>query len=286
MLRRLLGDKEWLLADGAMGTGLFALGLPPDAAPETWLIGRPEQVRAVHRGFVAAGSDILLTNTFGANRARLARCRLADRVVDLNRVAVAIAREAARDAGRPVVIAGAVGPTGLRLGEADENEIGAAFGEQMSALKAAGADVLWIETMYAAAECRIAVAAAMASDMDYVVTATFGADGHTVDGVAAEDLARDLTQLRQPPLAIGTNCGTGPDQVVEIVGRMARAAPEAIIVAKANRGLPREVEGRLIYDDLDIAAYAARARKVGARIVGGCCGTTANDIGAMQASRR
>lgn len=286
MLRRLLRDKEWLLADGAMGTGLFALGLPPDAAPETWLIERPEQVRAVHRGFVAAGSDILLTNTFGANRARLARRGLANRVVDLNRVAVAIAREAARDAGRPVVIAGAVGPTGLRLGEADENEIGAAFGEQMSALKAAGADVLWIETMYAAAEYRIAVAAAMASDMDYVVTATFGADGHTVDGVAAEDLARDLTQLRQPPLAIGTNCGTGPDQVVEIVGRMARAAPEAIIVAKANRGLPREVEGRLIYDDLDMAAYAARAREAGARIVGGCCGTTANDIGAMQASRR
>ncbi len=284
MLERLLAERGYLIADGAAGTSLFSRGLPVGVAPETWLSERPDVVRAVHRGFAEAGADILLTNTFGANRMRLARLGLEARVGDLNQIAVELVQQALHAAGRDAVVAGSVGPTGVRVGPGGlaSDEAQAVFAEQMAALKTAGADILWIETMYAAGECRAAVRAAIDCGLPYVVTATFGRDGRLVDGVAAKDLVCELMGLPTPPAAIGANCGEGPDQIVEIVRRMASAAPDAVIVAKANKGLPRAVDGALHYDACDMGHYARRARAAGARIIGGCCGTAAEDVAAMR----
>lgn len=283
MLRRLLDERDHLIADGAVGTSLIARGLPVGAAPETWLIERPDEVRAVHGAFADAGTDILLTNTFGANRLRLRQLGLESRVEALNRTAAELAQTAARNAGREIVVAGSVGPTGSRVGpDMEASEVFSVFAEQMAALKAAGADVIWIETMYAAVECRAAVSAAIDCGLPYVVTASFGRDGRLADGVGAGALARELMALPVPPVAIGANCGEGPDQIVEIIGEMATAAADAILVAKANNGLPAQIDGRLYYRAHDMAAYATGARAAGARIIGGCCGTTADDVAAMR----
>lgn len=284
MLRRLLGQRGHLIADGAVGTSLIARGLPVDVAPETWLVERPDEVRAVHRAFAEAGADILLTNTFGANRLRLKLTGLERRAGDLNQSAVELARTVARDAGRDIVVAGAVGPTGVRVGTggAWADEACSVFAEQMAALISAGADVIWIETMYLASECRAAVRAAVACGLPYVVTASFGRDGRLADGVNAAELANQLSTLTVPPVAFGTNCGEGPDQIVDIVRAMASAATGAVIVAKANKGLPEQSDGRLRYPAHDMGAYARRARDAGARIIGGCCGTMADDIARMR----
>lgn len=284
LLERLLAERDCLIADGAMGTALFARGLDPQVAPETWLIERPDDVRAVHRGFVEAGADVILTNTFGANEARLARSDLAERMADLNGVAVGLARDAAASTERPVVVAGSVGPMGQMIGAADftTEAATAMFAAQMRALVAAGADVIWIETMYAAADCRAAVAAAIGVGAPYAVTCSFGGNGCTVDGVRAAALARELAAAARPPLAIGVNCGEGPDQTIEIVREMAAAVPHAVLIAKANKGLPQTVDGRLVYPAHDMGNYARRVREAGARIIGGCCGTTADDIAAIR----
>jgi methionine synthase I (cobalamin-dependent) len=286
-LRALLATKPVLLADGAMGTSLFALGLETGASPEFWNLEQPERVRAVHRSFVDAGSDLLLTNSFGANRYRLMLHGAEDRVGELNRAAARLAREVADAAGRPVLVAGSMGPTGeifAPIGTLDQAAGAAAFAEQAAALAEGGCDLLWIETISSAEELTAAVAGAAPTGLPIVATMTFDTHGHSMMGVSPEAAIGLREALPARPVAFGANCGIGPAQLVEsVLGLMRAAAPDDLIVAKGNCGVPHYQDGRIHYDGTPevMAAYACMARDAGARVIGGCCGTTAAHIRAM-----
>jgi methionine synthase I (cobalamin-dependent) len=286
-LSRLLASKRVVLADGAMGTSLFACGLESGGSPELWNLERPDEVRAVHRGFVDAGSDLLLTNSFGANRKRLALHGAEDRVAALNGAAARLAREAADTVERPVLVAGDIGPTGeifAPVGGFAAAEGEAVFAEQAAALAEAGVDLLWIETISSVEELAAAVAGAATTGLPVVATMTFDTRGRTMMGLTCEAAMRLRDDLAARPVAFGANCGTGPAQLVEsVLGLMRAAAPGDVIVAKGNCGLPHFHDGAIRYDGTPeiMADYACLARDAGARIVGGCCGTTAQHIAAM-----
>jgi len=286
-LSRLLQTKPVLLADGAMGTSLFARGLETGGSPELWNVERPDQVRAVHQGFADAGSDIILTNSFGANRARLALHGAGHRVAELNRAAARLAREVADAAERPMLVAGDIGPTGEifapvgAFGQADGEAV---FAEQARALAEGGADLLWIETISSAEELAAAVAGAATADLPIVATMTFDTRGRTMMGLTCEAAMGLRAGLAVRPVAFGANCGIGPAQLVDSVLGLARAAlPGDLIVAKGNCGLPHYHDGEIRYDGTPaiMADYACLARDAGARIIGGCCGTTPTHIAAM-----
>jgi 5-methyltetrahydrofolate--homocysteine methyltransferase len=295
-LMRLLG-RDWLLADGATGTNLFAMGLTAGDAPEFWNETHPERIRALHQSFVDAGADIILTNTFGANARRLALHGAERRVRDLNRLAAAIARDVADGAGRPILVAGSVGPTGdllAPLGPLTEAAAEAVFAEQIAGLREGGADLAWIETMSSVEEMRAAAAAAARQDMPCTVTASFDTAGNTMMGVTPQAMARAAAQFAPPPHAIGCNCGVGASDLVCSVLAMTEAQPDAqsdaqpdaIVVAKANCGIPTVgAEGTVYSGTPDLMAdYARLACDAGARIIGGCCGTTPAHLAAMHAA--
>lgn len=287
-ITRLLATRDVLLVDGAMGTNLFALGLANGAPGELWNVERPGDVRSVYQGFVDAGSDIILTNTFGANRFRFALHKLQGRVRELNRAAAAIARDVADKASRPVVVAGSIGPTGdvfEPLGPRTQAEAEEAFHEQAEALKEGGADVAWIETMFAENELESAVRGAMRAGLPIVATMTFDTGGRTMMGIRPSDAMRLAKKLPQRPVAFGANCGVGPAQLLDSVLGLAQGAePGDVIVSKSNCGLPVMGDDmRVRYDGTPevMAAYARLARDAGARLIGGCCGTTAGHVRAM-----
>jgi len=287
LLRGLLEAKSLLLADGAMGTSLFRLGLMSGDSPELWNVEHPDRVAQVHRGFVEAGSDIVLTNSFGANRHRLALHGAQDRVGELNRAAAGIAHGVAEEAGRPVLVAGSMGPTGeifAPIGRLDFADGEAAFAEQAEALAEGGCDLLWIETISAAEELEAAVAGAARAGLPIVATMSFDTNGRTMMGLRPEDAMALCTRLAVRPAAFGANCGIGPAQLIESVLGLARAAgPDDVIVAKGNGGVPQFVGGAVHYDGTPevMAEYACLARAAGARIIGGCCGTTPVHVRAM-----
>jgi 5-methyltetrahydrofolate--homocysteine methyltransferase len=299
LLSRLLADKPVLIADGAMGTSLFDLGLETGDCPELWNVDHPDRVVRVHRSFVEAGSDIILTNTFGGNRRRLMLHDAQDRVRELCIAGARIARQAADGAGRPVVVAGSMGPTGDILqpvGSLPPAEAEAAFAEQAMALAEGGCDVLWIETISSTEELAAAVAGAAVAGLPIVATLTFDTNGRTMMGVTAAEamaLARRLAagdatadDAAADLVAVGANCGIGPPQLLDTILRLASAAADApapAIVAKGNCGIPKYVHGHIHYDGTPeiMADYARLARDAGARIIGGCCGTTAEHVRAM-----
>ncbi|MYF83356.1 MAG: hypothetical protein F4176_04255 [Acidimicrobiia bacterium] len=189
---RLLSETGILVADGGMGTSLFALGMPPGACPELLNVECPEMVIEAHSGFLDAGCDIVLTNTFGANRRRLALHGLQDRVAELNMAAAALLRRLAGRLGRPVVVAGSVGPTGDLLAPLGPLEHGAAvdvFAEQIDALVRGGVDVVWIETMSSREELEAAYEAALLFQTPVVATMSFDTHGRTMMGFRPEQLA-------------------------------------------------------------------------------------------------
>jgi methionine synthase I (cobalamin-dependent) len=287
MLKQLLAERDWLLADGATGTNLFDMGLTSGEAPERWIIEHPERIKALHRQFVEAGADIILTNTFGCNRRRLALHNLEGETHALNRRAAELACEVAAAAGRPVVIAGSVGPTGdllAPLGELTEEDAIEVFVEQMEGLKEGGAHVAWIETMSALSEMRAAATAANRVGLTYVLTASFDTAGRTMMGNAPDALAHDLAQFSPAPLAIGSNCGVGAADLVASILAITTADPDAIVVAKANCGIPRVSGDQVIYSGTPelMQDYARLARDAGARIIGGCCGTSPSHLAAMR----
>ncbi|MCB1473448.1 MAG: betaine--homocysteine S-methyltransferase [Rhodobiaceae bacterium] len=290
-LAELLETKGVLLADGATGTNLFEMGLTSGDAPEMWLEQHPDRIRALHRSFVEAGSDIILTNSFGCNARRLMLHGMQDRARELNRIAAQLAREEADKAGRPIVVAGSVGPTGdlfAPLGPLTEEDARAVFREQIAGLKDGGVDVIWIETMSAAEEIRAAALAAIDENMAYVFTASFDTAGRTMMGIKPEQLVEIAKSLPKPPLAIGANCGVGASDLLMSVLGMAAAengfAP--IIVAKANCGIPQVKGDKVEYTGTPelMARYAHMAIDAGARIVGGCCGTAPEHLRAMRAA--
>jgi len=284
--RPLLSSREWLLADGATGTNLFAMGLESGEPPEFWTTDRPDDIRALHQGFVDAGSDIILTNTFGCNRHRLKLHKAESRVPELNEKAARIAGEVAEAAGRPVVVAGSVGPTGEIFepaGTLPYDEGVEAFAEQIAALAAGGVDVIWIETMSAEEEVRAAVEAArrVAPDLPVVATMSFDTAGRTMMGVTP---ARCVELGKELGLdAVGSNCGTGAPDLLAGILEMTAVDPDFVIVAKANAGVPEFVDGEIHYSGtVEMAGtYARMALDAGARIIGGCCGNTFAHVKAM-----
>lgn len=287
MLQRLLSENRPLLADGATGTNLFAMGLTSGDSPELWNATHPERTMELHRQFVDAGADIILTNTFGANRRRLMLHDLQERTHELNALAVQNARKASAHAGRPVVIAGSVGPTGdlfAPLGALTEAEAVEIFAEQVAGLKAGGADVIWIETMSAFEEIRAAAMACARHAMPFTVTASFDTAGRTMMGIVPARLASDTTSLVPAPLAVGANCGVGATDLLASVLAMSAAHPAAILIAKANCGIPQWHGTHIHYSGTPelMADYARLAVDAGARIIGGCCGTSPAHLAAMR----
>ena len=288
-LAALLDSNRVLLADGATATNYFVAGLAPDAAPEAWNLEHAARVRALHLAFVDAGADVILTNTFGCNRTRLGVHGLHDRANEIACRAAEIARAVADAARTPVVVAGSVGPTGVRLaphGPLAPADAAASFHEQIAGLRDGGADVAWLETMAAADEVRLAAQAAIDVGLPYVVSCSFGADGRTLAGLAPDALVDVCVGLAVQPLAIGANCGVGPADIVASVRAMTARLDCAPAVAKANCGLPRLVGGEAHYavTPAQMADYAQQAVEAGACIVGGCCGTTPEHVAAMRAA--
>lgn len=278
---------ETLVADGAMGTSLMALGGRPGEAYETWVLepDRAFVVRRVHERYRAAGASIILTATFGANPWRLGAEAVGERVVEVNRVAAQLARDAAPGA----LIAGSIGPSGrllAPLGDLDPVDAADGFALQAQGLVAGHVDLAWIETMADLAEVAAAIEGVRRADpaLPIVATLVFDARGRTMMGTTTEQAAETLLQLGVA--AIGANCGDGPDPVELAVRRLRAAAPGVPIVAKANAGLPITTADGVVYPATpgEMAEHALRARAAGATVIGGCCGTTEAHIRAISAA--
>ncbi len=287
MLQTLLAEGRPLLADGAIGTNLFAMGLAPGETPELWNATHPDRIQALHQAFVEAGSDIILTNSFGGNRRRLALHGLEARTRELNRLAAQNARAVAGKVGRPVVVAGSVGPTGdifAPLGPLGEDEAVEVFVEQIDGLREGGADVVWIETMSAAVEIRAAARAAAEAGMPYAVTASFDTAGRTMMGVAPAALGALVADFDPKPLAYGANCGVGASDLLLAILAMSAADPAGPLIAKANAGVPHWRGAEIHYSGAPelMEAYAGLAVDCGARIIGGCCGNQPAHVAAMR----
>ncbi|MBN9510052.1 MAG: betaine--homocysteine S-methyltransferase [Alphaproteobacteria bacterium] len=287
MLDEFFHGRDWLLADGATGTNLFDMGLTSGEAPELWNEQFPERVRRLHQSFVDAGADIVLTNSFGGNRRRLALHGAEGRTRELNRLAAAHARAVADAAGRRVIVAGSVGPTGdllVPLGPLTEAEAEEVFVEQIEGLKQGGADLIWIETMSALPEMRAAARAAGRVGMPYTVTASFDTAGSTMMGLQPAAMAREVAGFAPGPHGFGCNCGVGASDLICSVLAMTEADPDAVVIAKANCGVPQVGADGVTYSGTPevMAEYARLAVDAGARIIGGCCGTRPEHLRAMR----
>lgn len=272
-----------IVADGAMGTMLLAAGLKPGQPTEGWVLERPEAVLAVHRAYVEAGAELILTCTFGGTRPRLSRGGLEGRVAEVNRRAVELAREAA--AGRAFV-AGDIGPLGellAPLGKRTYAEAVDLFAEQAAALAEAGVDVLYIETMSALEEAKAAVEGARRAAPHLPITLTFSFDTHgrTNMGVRPEQVVKAAREWGVA--AVGANCGATLEMTEGALRKMRETDPEALLIAKPNAGLPRMEGGRPVYDATPemMADFASRVLALGVRIVGACCGSTPDHIRAI-----
>jgi 5-methyltetrahydrofolate--homocysteine methyltransferase len=287
MLRELIEERGWLLADGATGTSYFAAGLEAGDAPELWNFDAPEKVKALHRGFVEAGADIILTNSFGGTSCRLKLHNAHERVHEINAEAARIARSVVRECGRQVLVAGSMGPTGelfVPVGTLSHEDGVAAFAQQAMGLAQGGADLLWIETISSQEELRAAVEGAAKAALPIVTTMSFDTAGRTMMGITPQGFGAFAATLEPQPEAIGANCGVGAAELVATVLGISEARPDAIIVAKGNCGIPQFVDGHIHYSGTPelMADYARLARDAGATIIGGCCGTTAAHLVAMR----
>lgn len=279
-----------ILADGAIGTMLYAAGASLDESFDALNLTRPDLVLGVHRAYLEAGADLLEANTFGANRFKLEPFGLADRVREINRRAVKLTREAREITGRPALVAGSVGPTGRTLepfGVVAPELARAAFREQIEALLEGGVDLVVIETIGNLDEMVEAVTAAHeVSDLPIVASMTFAEDGRTIGGSSPEEVAGRLQDLGVT--VIGANCSVGPQRLLPVVEALVQCLedePSAPFVScMPNAGWPAQVAGRVIYPSSAeyFADFARRAADVGVRIIGGCCGTTPVHTAAMR----
>ncbi|MCL4464867.1 MAG: homocysteine S-methyltransferase family protein [Chloroflexi bacterium] len=274
-LRQRLTEGKVLLCDGAMGTMLQAAGLEAGEVPELWNLRCPERVLAVHLAYVAAGVDIVTTNTFGGTRIKMARAGVADEVGEANRQGAQLAREAA--AGN-VFVAGSLGPTGELLepfGTLSPAEAADAYAEQAAALVKGGVDLFLIETMSDLAEATAAVMGVRrVSNLPVFCTLSFDTGGRTMMGVSPKQAAEMLAELAVE--AFGANCGLGPDEMEGVAREFLIAKPGAAIICQPNAGVPSLEEGRSVYSASPetMAEYARRYAALGVRVVGSCCGST------------
>ena len=287
---RALAERPWLLADGATGSNLFDMGLTSGDAPEMWNIDHPDRIALLHRRFIEAGADIILTNSFGGNAMRLKLHNAQSRVGELNEAAARIALREADASGRDVIVAGCIGPTGEVLepvGALSVEEATRAFAEQAQALARGGADVMWIETLSSKEEVAAAVAGAATTGLPIVLTMSFDTHGSTMMGVNAADFVTYSRTLPHRLAGCGSNCGVGAAEVVAGMLNMKRVAGDGegvVLVAKGNCGVPKFVDGAIRYDGTPelMAEYARMALDAGARVIGGCCGTTPEHLRAMR----
>jgi methionine synthase I (cobalamin-dependent) len=275
-----------LITDGAWGTELLALGLPPGVLPDAWNLDRPESVESVARAYVEAGSQVILTNTFRSNRITLEEAGLAGQLDAINRAGVEISKRAA--AGKALVFA-SIGPTGKLLmnGEVSREQVSASFAAQAVALAAAGADALLIETMSDLEEAGIALSAAQSTGLPVVVSFAFDSGKNkdrTMMGVTPEAAARAMESAGAD--AVGANCGVGIERFVPVCERLAAACSLPVWI-KANAGLPEMREGSVVYSTPAgvFASYLPALVEAGASFVGGCCGTTPEFIRALVAEK-
>jgi len=287
--RELIASNRTVIADGAMGTMLFANGLMFGDPPEVWNLSKPDVVRRIHRGYLDAGSQILMTNTFGGNRMRLSLHGLQDRVAELNQTAAILLRSEVEAAGGDALVAGDIGPSGAILaptGTLDYDEAVDIFAEQAAALVAGGVDLIWIETMSDLTEIKAAIEGVrrVAPGIALVTTMTFDTRGHTMMGVSPEQAVEAMVAWGAD--AVGGNCGNGPDELVPVIERMRAVDPDAVLVAKSNAGMPELVDMRAVYraDPSSMAGYGVQLQEAGARIVGACCGSSPDHLRAMNAA--
>ena len=283
----LLEQRGVLIADGATGTNYQELGLEPGVAPEEWLFDSPDRVLGLHRAFIDAGADVILTCTFGATGVRLADSPLAGRAVEVNRRAVELAREAAD--GRALV-AGSLGPTGQLcepLGLLTLDECADTFEEQASGLTAGGADLLVLETFFALEEATAAIEGVRrVSDLPLVVSFSFDQGTRTMMGASPTDVVNAVRELGVA--AVGANCGRSLADTDAIVEELLDAADGLPLWVKPNAGVPRIVGDAVVYDagPEDLAAHARRYVEQGVQIIGGCCGSTPAHVDAISRAVR
>jgi 5-methyltetrahydrofolate--homocysteine methyltransferase len=286
-LTDLLATRGWLLADGATGTNLFNMGLCAGDAPEMWNVYEQDKIRALYKGAVDAGSDIFLTNTFGGNASRMKLHQAEGRVRELNRAGAELGREIADKAGRKVIVAGSMGPTGeifVPMGTLTHELAVEMFHEQAEGLKEGGADVLWVETISASEEYKAASEAARLAGMDWCGTMSFDTAGRTMMGITSSDMADMVEKLVHKPLAFGANCGVGAADLLRTIQGFTAQGSERPLIAKGNAGIPKYHDGHIHYDGTPelMAEYAVLARDCGASIIGGCCGTMPTHLSAMR----
>jgi 5-methyltetrahydrofolate--homocysteine methyltransferase len=285
-LQELLATNETILLDGAMGTILFELGLQHGDSPELWNIEQADKIRSVHRQYIEAGSQLILTNTFGCNRKRLELHKLSGRATELNMAAAKLARAEADAASPPILVAGDIGPSGSILipyGEMEYEEAVEVFTEQAKALVEGGVDVLWIETMSDLGEIKAAIEACknVAPEIPIIATMTFDTHGRTMFGVKPEQALEALHDLAV--VALGGNCGNGTKEIETVIEKMRATNPDVTLIAKANAGIPHLENGVAVYDAQpeDMGEYARNVLKLGATFIGACCGSTPAHIRAM-----
>ncbi|MBN2008333.1 homocysteine S-methyltransferase family protein [candidate division KSB1 bacterium] len=279
-----LTKKKILVSDGAWGTQLQQQGLAAGECPEAWNLTHPEKVEAVARAYVDAGSDIILTNTFGGSRFKLEQYGLADKTSDINQIAVELSRNAAK--ANTFVVA-SIGPTGKfvePLGDVTPDAMMAAFREQVAAHVVGGADAILIETMSDLTEATLAIRAVKAvCSLPVLTTMTFekGSSGYrTMMGISVEQAVTTLSEAGAD--VIGTNCGNGIEQICEIIAET-RSFTDKFLIAQPNAGKPKLVGEETIFEQSpeEFAAHVPNLIRAGANIIGGCCGTTPNHIQAI-----
>jgi len=280
-----LKERRVLLSDGAWGTEMQAKGLKAGQCGEIWNVIKRKDVLAIAAGYIDAGSDIILTNTFGANKVKLASYDLADRASKLNLLSAGISREAA---GEDRIVLGSMGPSGkiIMMGDVSRDELYEAFAEQAKALEEGKVDGLCIETMTALDEALIAIQAARDNTvLEIACTFTFEKAGyggfHTMMGHTVEEVVNAMKDVRVD--VIGANCGNGIDNMVEIAAEMRSIDPDLPIMVQSNAGLPSFVNGEIVYRETPeyMASKIPDLVEAGANIIGGCCGTTAEHIREM-----
>lgn len=289
ILQDILKAQGFILADGATGTNLFNMGLMAGDAPELWNEIHPDRITKLYQDSVDAGVDLFLTNSFGANAARLKLHNAQNRAYDLSRISAEIGRAVADKSDRKIVVAGSIGPTGEIMGaagtltHANAVEI---FQEQAEGLIAGGADILWVETISAPEEYAAAAEAIGNLGFPWCGTMSFDTAGRTMMGVTSTDMINMINGLPHKPYAFGANCGTGASDLLRTILGFAKAGANRPIIAKGNAGIPKYVDGHIHYDgtpDL-MAEYARLARDAGATIIGGCCGTMPAHLVKMRAA--
>jgi homocysteine S-methyltransferase len=281
-------DRGPLLVDGAMGTMLYTQGISFDRCLDDVNRSDPELVLRVHEAYLAAGADIIETNTFGANRLKLAEHGLDDQVAEINLAGVRLARQAVEESGREAFVAGSVGPLPQRIapiGRLSASEVQEIFAEQIAALAKGGVDLIILETFSDLREMKAAIRAArLVCELPVVAQMTYAEDGRTPLGFSPSEVADQLREMGVD--AVGLNCSVGPARALEVLRILAEKLPDTALSVQPNAGWPERIGGRVIYAATPdyFGEYACQFVAAGATLVGGCCGTTPQHTAAMRAA--